>query len=345
MFAGVVSGLLTIAHSAVAPAAEDPNAAVVQQLCVKGRFFLNKRTVPALESSIRYFEEATALAPRHAPAYAGLTAAYLALTGNPGSPKPASEYIPQARRAALAASRLDPEDVEVRVLLATIKQTSEWDWAGAEREFKQAITLAPRYATAHHRYGVHLAFMRRFDEAIAALNRAEQLDPVSLAIVTDLGMVYDWARQPENAIPQLKKALEIDRTFARAGFNLAEAYRQQGRFEEALAVVEDLRAGADEYPGRIVTARFRQLAGRPVDTQALVDEVSSRREYVPAFFVAQLYAMHGDNDRAFQYLEKARAERGPIARLYADPYWETYSLFSDPRFAALLRSVGLPPRF
>jgi RNA polymerase sigma-70 factor, ECF subfamily len=141
------------------------------------------------------------------------------------------------------------------------------------------------------------------------------------------------------------KALEIDRTFARAGFNLAEAYRQQGLFEEALTVVEDLRAGADEYPGRIVTARFRQLAGRPVDTQALVDEVLSRREYVPAFFVAQLYAMHGDNDRAFQYLEKARAEGGPIARLYVDPYWETYSLFSDPRFAALLRSVGLPPRF
>ena len=103
------------------------------------------------------------------------------------------------------------------VLTAALKQMGEWDWAGAERDFRLALTLDPTYATAHHRYGVHLAFMRRFDEAVAALQRAEALDPVSLAIVTDLGMTYNFARQPDRAIPQLKKALEIDPTFTRGG--------------------------------------------------------------------------------------------------------------------------------
>jgi serine/threonine-protein kinase len=344
VFAGMVSGLVTIAHSPSAPAAGDPNAAVVQQLCVKGRFFLNKRTVPALESSIKYFQEATVLGPGYAPAYAGLAAAYLALRGNPGAPRPPSEYLTPARRAALEARRLEPENVEVRVVLATIKQQREWDWAGAEREFKQVLALEPSYPAAHHRYGVHLAFMRRFDEAIAALKRAEQLDPVSLAIVTDLGMVYNWARQPDDAIPQLQKALEMDRTFTRARYNLAEAYRQKGLFGQALAVVEEIHPGEREYPGRIVITYFRQLAGRPTNPQALLDEVLSQREYIPAYFIAHLYAMLGDSDRAFQYLEKALAENGPMARLYVDPHWETYSLFSDPRYTALLRRIGLPPQ-
>ena len=344
LFAGIVSALVAIAQPAGVPALEDPNAAAAQQVYVKGRFFLNQRTVPALASSIRYFEEATVLAPRYAPGYAGMAAAYLALLGNPASPKPAREYIPEIRRAALGASRLDPKNVEARVLLATIKQIGESDWAGAEREFKHALALDPSYATAHHRYGVHLAFKRRFDEAIAALKRAEQLDPVSLAIVTDLGMVYNFARQPDDAIPQLEKALEIDRTFARARFNLAEAYRQKGLFDQALSVIEDMPIGEREFPGRIVRAYFHQLAGRPIDMQALLADVLSERAYVPAYFVALLYAMLGDNDRVFHYLEKARVEGGGvIGRLYVDSFWETFSVSSDPRFAALLRSVGLPP--
>lgn len=343
----IVGGLVSASYTESPPSIPPRDESAARQLYVKGRFFWNKRTIAGVESSIKYFEEALKIDPTHAPAYAGLADSYFALTGNPAAPGPPRDYLPRARRAALEAIRLDPANVEARVTMAAIRHMADWDWAGAEREFKAALALDPRYPSAHHRYGVFLAFMRRFDEAIASLKRAEQLDPVSLAIATDLGMTYNFARQPDRAIVQLRKALEIDPTFGRARFNLGEAYEQKGLVEEAAALFDQSPQTSHVYPARIFINRFHTLAGRPPETRQILEELLTRQthEYVPALFVAELHAMLGEDREAFRWLDKAYDEGGfCVLRLFVDPRWERYRIYSDPRFSRLLRRVGLPPQ-
>ena len=177
------------------------------------------------------------------------------------------------------------------------------------------------------------------------MRRAEQLDPVSPAISTELGMTYNFARQPDRAIAQLQKALEIDPTFARARYNMAEAYEQKGLLAQAAAILdEDAPEVVHSYVGRIVINRFRILTGAPSETREILNELLTQQVYVPRTFVAELYAMIGQHDEAFRWLERAYEDGGLyVPRLYVDPRWERYPIYSDPRFSALLRRAGLPP--
>jgi tetratricopeptide (TPR) repeat protein len=230
------------------------------------------------------------------------------------------------------------------VSLATVRHLLDWDWKGAEREFKRALELNSQLAEAHQRYGMYLAFMRRFDESTTALKRAEELDPVSLAIATDLGVVHNLARRPDLAIPQFRKALEIDATFGRARFELAAAFTLQGMYGAAADEVERLKAAPASPAARVAYDRYAALAGRPTNTRQVLAELieESRRHYVPPTAIAELHAALDQRDEAFRWLDAAFEERSPLLlRLFVDPRWERYSIYRDPRFAELRMRVGL----
>ena len=241
---------------------------------------------------------------------------------------------------------------EAHVSLGWIKERWEWDFAAAEREYIRAIELNPDYATAHHRYGVFLGTMGRFDESIAALERARQLDPLSLIIATDLSLPYFWSRRHERAIEVLRKALEIDPNFARAHAHLAQNYRVLGRYEEAIAEQQkafELSGGQFREDGtkRVngTLAVIYAAAGRKSEAQKILDEMTEAEkhgDYLYSFGRAVIYAELGDKERAFAWLEKAFAERfSGMTELKVAPTFD--SLRDDPRFQDLLRRVGFPP--
>jgi serine/threonine protein kinase/TolB-like protein/Tfp pilus assembly protein PilF len=319
------------------------------QLYLKGRYFWNKRSVEALTKGIAYFEQAVRVDPNYALAYTGLADSYviLAMTavGPPRSPR---DYYPKAKEATLKALELDETLAEAHVSLGTTRWWFEWDWPGAEQEFKRAIALDPRYPSAHHRYGIYLAFLRRFDEGLRSLQLAQQLDPVSPSIVDNLGWTYQFAGQHEPAIVQLRQALEIDPSFWRPRWNLAEVYADKGRYAEATAEANKfLEVSQRSVPARALLARLDVLSGRGTDTtEKLLSEllVQSESQYVSPFIVAELYAVLGQNDQAFAWLDTAYEQREPyLLRLYVEPKWNRYGIHSDPRFAELLRRMGLPP--
>jgi len=319
------------------------------QLYLKGRYFWNRRTVDALTKGIEYFEQAARLDQNYALAYTGLADSYiiLALTAV-GTPRPPRDYYPPAKAAALKALALDDTLAEAHVSLGTIRHSFEWDWPGAEQAFKRALELDSRNPSAHHRYGMHLAFMRRFDESLRSLQVARQLDPVSLAINDNLGWTYHFMGDDEHAITQLRQTLEIDPAFWRARWNLAEVYADNGLYAEATA---EARKFLDIAPASVLPksllARLDVLSGRGTDsTRRLLSEllVLSKSHYVSPFIIAELYAVLGQNDQAFAWLDAAYEQREPLLlRLYVEPRWNHYSIRSDPRYEGLLRRMGLPP--
>ncbi|MGH9907901.1 MAG: tetratricopeptide repeat protein, partial [Pyrinomonadaceae bacterium] len=196
---------------------------------LKGRHFWNKRTAESLGSSIENFQKAIELDPNYALAYAGLADAYALLVWNIGPVNP--ELINKARTAARKALELDFTLAEAHTSLAFTRCWYEWDWQGAESEFKKAIELNPNYATAHHWYGEFLVLMGRFEEGFRELRFAQEIDPLSLIINSDIGKMHFLARRPEQAIDQLLKTTEMDPNFPISHLFLAMAYRQKGMYE------------------------------------------------------------------------------------------------------------------
>jgi non-specific serine/threonine protein kinase len=209
------------------------------QLYLRGRYEWNKRTQDSVKKSIEYFNQAIEKDPNYALAYAGLADVYNVAAGYLDlSPK---EIFPRARAAATKAVEVDDTLAEAHSALAMVK-AHDWDWAGAEREFQRAIQLNPGYATAHYFYGyADLCPMGRFEEAIAELKIAVELDPFSGIINTNLGGTLYYARKYDEAIAQCRKTLEIDPNFALAHVALAGVYEQKGMYEEALAELQKLK--------------------------------------------------------------------------------------------------------
>ncbi len=200
---------------------------------LQGRYYWNKRTAAGLDKAIAYFQEALRSAPDYAMAYAGLADSYQLLT--PYRNVPAAESYAKSKEAALRALALDPTLGAAYASLAVVKHEYDWDWPGAEQDFKRALQLNPNYAPAHQWYAEFLTRMRRFDEAHAEIERAHDLDPLSLIVNSVGGWVYLNARQPERAIKQLHKTIELDANFPPAHGYLGLAYQQQGEFGQALA--------------------------------------------------------------------------------------------------------------
>ena len=311
------------------------------QLYLKGRFFWNKRSTDGLLKAIQYFEEAIEQDPLYAPAWAGIADTYN-LLGEYGTTSRKETYA-RARSAVQKALELDDRLAEAHTSLAFLIMLNEWDWSNSEKEFKRAISLNPNYPTAHHWYAQWLMFRGRIDEALQEASKAVELDPFSAAILKDKGLTLYYARDCDSAIEYARKTLELDQSFAPAHRLLSLSYLGKKMFAEAIDANERWMAMAgNEIEATIGLAQIYAAAGRRVEALVLVARLSPEQLSAGNFMrgLAVVHAALGDNDTAFAWLDKcydARAEA--LCTLRIDPKID--GLRADPRFAALLKKVGL----
>jgi tetratricopeptide (TPR) repeat protein len=311
------------------------------QSYLRGRFHWNKRTGEAIRRAIEHFNQAIEQDPGYALAYAGLADCYVV----PANPLPPRERMPRARAAAMRALELDETLGEAHTTLARVLTLYDWDWAGAEREFKRAIELNPRYAVAHQWYGGYLVAMGRHDESLAERRLALELDPLSVIINFELGQAFYHARDYDRAIEQGHKTLELDPDFPPVYAYLPAAYEQKGMYTEAVAGYQKgrtLRGGTEWSLALAGLGHLYATSGRKGEARAALDELQrqSRQEYVPADSMALICTGLGEKDQAFAWLERAYEERSfRLAWLKVEPRWDR--LRSDPRFTQLLQRVGL----
>ena len=314
------------------------------ELYLKGRYAWNKRTHADLETAVSYFNQAIAKDPGYALAYSGLADAYASLPSYGGTP---SEDYPKSNAAARKALELDANLARPHAVLGANEMGYDWDFAGGEVEFKKALELDPNDATAHQWYADAIGPIGgREKEALAEADRAHQLDPLSPIISENVGDIHLYARQYDDAIVVCKKVANENPTFAPAHGCLADAYRGKRMY---LQVIEEYKA-------------FGQFTGDPKDSEfasaleqgfrsggwkgALAKGIEARQTqrktgYSSAYGIAQMYADLGDKDQAFRWLNTAYQERDWwMKTLKTDPSLDP--LHFDPRFAELVRKVGLP---
>jgi serine/threonine protein kinase/tetratricopeptide (TPR) repeat protein len=311
------------------------------QLYLKGRYFWNKRTGEGMKRGIEYFDQAIRIDPNYALAHAGLADSYNVL-GQFGELAP-DEAMPRAKAAALRALEIDDTLAEAHASLAMVYEVYEWDWAGAETQFKRAIELNPNYANAHHWYAMFLSAAGRHDEALAEIRRAKEIDPVSLIVSTNEGWILFCARQYDSAIEQLQKSIEMDPSFANAHYKLALVYEAKGMYKEAVEefLKHEPLSGTSQEKVATLRAAYSESGWEGFCQQQLerLKKAATEGYVSPKYFVLT-YLQLGEKDRAFEWLEKAYQERGEVLLyLKVDPRFDP--LRSDPRFSDLLRRVEL----
>jgi len=312
------------------------------QAYLQGRFLWSQRSEPALQRAIEQFRRAIELDPAFAMAYAALADAHTTL-GYLGHVPPVSTF-PVARPYALKALELDPSLAQAHAALAYIKFYFDWDWAGARNEFLRALELNPNDPVAHQWHAVYLLAAGQAEEASREIQRAHQLDPLSLAINTDIGFHHYYNGRHAEAIVQLQSVLAMKSDFLLAHLWLARAYLAVGRFDEAIAATAQAESRAREWPV-VVTARgfTHGVAGKADEARAVLREMEalSKRRFVTAYGMALVHTGLGQKDEAFNWLEKAFDERSHwLVWLRLDPRWN--ALRGDPRFAALIERMKYP---
>jgi TolB-like protein/Flp pilus assembly protein TadD len=312
------------------------------QLYLVGRYHLNKLTDDGFKKGRDYFQQAIDKDPNYALAYAGLADAYNRLSGwNAVSPR---EGFPSARAAAIKALELDDNLVEAHTQLGVVKLLYDWDWSGAEREFTRAIEINRGYSDAHQMYSYYLSALGRYDEALTAMRRAQELDPLSIEKNAGIGDILYQQRQYDRAIEQYQRVLEMDANSGFTHWAIGNVYVQKKRYEDAIAEYQKaipLSGDSPDEPASLACAYA--LSGRKREAQVILGELQerSKRRYISPTIIAFIYAALGDKDRAFAWLDKAYEGRDFILTLLkAEPMFD--GLRSDPRFADLLRRVGLP---
>ncbi len=310
-----------------------------RQSYLKGRYFWNKRSEKGYAKAIEYFREALERDPGYAKAYAGLADSYALLSEGFG---PRTETMAKARAAALKALELDDTLAEAHASLAFIRMHYDWDWPAAEKEFKRAIELNAGYGTAHHWYAYCLLAQGKSEEALQEIRRAEESDPLSLIIKTDVAEILYFGRHYDDAIAQARKALEMDPNFALAHRVLGWALVQKAKYPEAIAELQD---GLRHQPGRAdllaSLAYANARAGRARDAQRTLAQLKDPNSV--GFEVVAVHVARGEKDAAFALLEKAfEQHRGLTIFLRTAPEYDP--LRSDPRFTDLLRRVDLLPQ-
>jgi len=307
-----------------------------------GRYYWNKRTPEGFQKAIEYFQRAIAKDPTYAPAHAGLADA-LALLGSIGSgARPPKQVMPKAKEAALEAVRLDDNLAESHTSLAYVKLSYDWDLEAAAREFRRAIELNPSYATAHHWYAHYFLARGQTQQAVAEVERAQTLDPLSFIINVGVGWCYYHARQYDKAIEQYRKTLDLNPDFPLTYCTLGMAYVQKKSYKEALAEFNKAKAlpGSPAFAVANIAGTYA-LSGRRTEARRLLAELrkAASQQYVPAIYVAAVYAALDENDQAMTWVQKAYDERSDyIVYLRTEPSFD--SLRSDPRFQHLLQLVG-----
>jgi tetratricopeptide (TPR) repeat protein len=290
-----------------------------------------------------YFQQAIEKDPNYALAYVGLAEYYAVIADYTNVPY--SETNPKVKTYATRALAIDETQAEAHTVLA-IAHDSDWDWAAAAREFERALELNPNLSRTHVLYGFHFDYLGNLEQALLHYRRAVELEPLNLNANANLAREYEFSRQYDQAIESHRKTLEIDPTFANAHFQMSNAYHAAGKYdlwleewEKAARLNNDLedialvKAVKQEY----AKSGYRGAMKRLVALQ----EEQAKRIYIDPADIARNYALLGDKDRAFSWLEKAYAEKsGNLPYIKSGPAFD--SLRSDPRYASLLKRMGLP---
>jgi len=310
---------------------------------LKGRYYWETRSEEGLRKAIGYFQQAIEKDPTSPRAYSGLADSYNAL----GSDEflPPMEAFPQAKAAALEALRRDQNFAEAHASLAFAIWNYDYDWKAVETEYKRAIDLNPGYATSYHWYAGYLSGMGRFAEAIAAVKRARELDPLSSRINANVGFILYFARQYDQAIEELQRAVRMDPDGEAPYYYLGLIYLQKEDYRQAISEFEKSKQlSSGGWEPDLELAQVYALAGDRKETQIILGRslAKSKRNYESALTIAKVYVALGEKEKAFTWLQKAYVERSSLLTfLSVDPSLDV--LHMDPRFQALLTRMNLQP--
>jgi TolB-like protein/Tfp pilus assembly protein PilF len=316
------------------------------QLYLRGRYYWNKRTAEDLKTATGLFQKAIDKDPDYALAYAGLADTYNVFSSYGVAPP--REAYPKGKAAAESALAIDDTLAEAHTALGVSLSAHDWNWSAAEDELKRAIELNPNYSTAHYFYSYSvLTPQGRHEEAVAEMKRAQELEPLSLIINTNLGWALIYAGRYKEAEEQLRRTLELEPNFAPIHARLADALTGAGRHEEAIreAVLARERRGSSATGSLMASLGYAYAAGgKRAEAKRTLAEIKtiSAHSYVSAFWVAKIYAALGEKEEAFKWLQRAYEERDFILpRIKVEPGFD--KIKSDPRFADFVRKVNLSP--
>jgi TolB-like protein/DNA-binding winged helix-turn-helix (wHTH) protein/cytochrome c-type biogenesis protein CcmH/NrfG len=312
---------------------------------LKGRYYYsNNRSSEGLTKAIEYFQRATEEDPGNALAYSGLANCYATIGSTLVGTMPSIEAASKARAAALRAMQIDSNLAEAQVALSTVGIKYDWDWAQSAKGFQRAIELNPSYSTAYQRYSLYLMAMGRTQESVSLINRARELDPLSVSVNFSLGWRLYMARQYDQAIEQLRNTIELEPNFAVAHLILGQSYEQKGLHELGIPELRKAAAISGNTPltlsglGHAYARMGRKNEAQTVLTQLLHP---SNKNYVSPFYVAVVYEGLGKQAEAMDWLDKAFESRSNgLILLKVDPQLD--GLRGNPRFRALQRKLNLP---
>ena len=309
---------------------------------LRGRQFWNKRTEDSLKKAIGFFEEALENDENYAKAYAGLADSYAALALLEFMAP--NEAYPKAKEAVSKALTLHANLAEAHTSLGLIRFQYDWDWQGAELELTTAIDINPNYAPAHHFFADYLKAMGRFDEAIAEIEKARELDPLSLAINTGVGHVLYLSRQYDKAIEEYKRAVELDPSFMATHLWFGRPYLEKGMFAEAIAELETaVRLSGESTLALAMLGHGLASAGREEEAHQILEKlkVRSKNQYVPSYWIAVIYNGFKDENEVATWMWKAFEERSSwLVWSNVEPRFDW--LRDDPDFVTLIKAMKFP---
>jgi eukaryotic-like serine/threonine-protein kinase len=321
----------------------DTESGEAYEAYLKGRYYWNKRTDEGFKQATAFFQEAIDKDPKYALAYTGLADCYT-LRSDYGFLPPKEGYA-LAKGAVTLALKYDDSLAEAHTSLASIKAVQDWDWQGAENEYRRAIELNPKYPTAHHWYAAQLLLQGRLDQALQEIKTAQQLDPLSLGINKDYAVILLYARDYDKALEQCRKTLEIEPHFGAMSTYTAQIYELQQKYPEATAELEKAHA-ADPDDSEITYALGQAYALMGKKDEALkiskeLNQPAKQNVFLPKE-AAYLYALLGEKEQAVAILQKAAENHYlPVAELKMDP--RLADLRKDARIVELLQKIGLSP--
>lgn len=311
----------------------------VYRLEVKADSYVARWTEHEVRKGIEYYNRVVSIDPNSASAYAGLATGWNFLSDLHISPR---EAMPRAKAAAIRSVQLDPSLAKAHVSLGVIKMQYEWDWSGAEQEFKRAIALDSAHNAGHQLYGWYLIAVGRFEEAQAEMKHALEADPLEDFNLWELGLCFYFTRQYEPAVEQYRRAIGVEPNSHWSHLLLGWALEQQGKFPTAITELKAARRLNDNPQVSASLAHAYAVSNEPVEAQKILAELldTAKRRYVSPYDVATVYAGLGDKQETLAWLERALEDRSGWLALWlkVDPKFDAFR--SEPRFRDLLRRIG-----